>query len=117
VDGMPRRIYTYPDIPGWGLVNLIETGGTVILGVSVLIFLANVIHSLRDGKVAGNDPWDAWTLEWATTSPPPPHNFDRLPAVRSRRPLWDLKHPDDPDWRHEHPEQAAEEHAPGRETA
>lgn len=117
VDGMPRRVYTYPDIPGWGLVNLIETGGTVILGIAVLCFITNVIHSLRDGAVAGNDPWDAWTLEWATTSPPPPHNFDRLPTVRSRRPLWDLKHPEDPDWAHEHPEQQDQEHAPDQDNA
>ena len=50
------------------------------------------------GKPAGDDPWDAWTLEWATTSPPPSYNFETLPVVTSRRPLWDLKHPDDPDW-------------------
>jgi cytochrome c oxidase subunit I len=68
---------------------------------AVLLFLVNVIVSLRQGKPAGDDPWDAWTLEWATTSPPPPYNFDTLPEVRSRRPLWDLKHPDDPDWIHE----------------
>ncbi len=49
----------------------------------------------------GNDPWDAWTLEWAVTSPPPPYNFAKPPVVRSRRPLWDFKHPDDPDWKYE----------------
>jgi cytochrome c oxidase subunit I len=51
--------------------------------------------------VAGNDPWDAWTLEWSTTSPPPSYNFATVPTVRSRRPLWDVKHPDDPDWKYE----------------
>ena len=53
------------------------------------------------GKPAGDDPWDAWTLEWATTSPPPSYNFETIPTVASRRPLWDLKHPDDPDWKYE----------------
>ncbi|MGB6110999.1 MAG: hypothetical protein WBG35_07730, partial [Acidobacteriaceae bacterium] len=53
------------------------------------------------GELAGNDPWDAWTLEWATTSPPPSYNFAEDPMVRSRRPLWDLKHPEDPDWEYE----------------
>jgi cytochrome c oxidase subunit 1 len=51
--------------------------------------------------LAGNDPWDAWTLEWSTPSPPPPYNFATDPVVRSRRPLWDLKHPNDPDWKYE----------------
>ena len=55
----------------------------------------------RHGKPAGDDPWDAWTLEWSTTSPPPEYNFETLPEVRSRRPLWDLKHPEDPDWKYE----------------
>jgi cytochrome c oxidase subunit 1 len=53
------------------------------------------------GPLAPADPWDAWTLEWSTTSPPPAYDFETLPVVRSRRPLWDLKHPDDPDWRYE----------------
>jgi cytochrome c oxidase subunit 1 len=56
---------------------------------------------LWKGKPAGDDPWDAWTLEWATTSPPPPYNFEEIPTVRSRRPLWDVKHADDPDWKYE----------------
>jgi cytochrome c oxidase subunit I len=98
--GMPRRIFTYPDLPGWGDINLFETFGSFLLTISVLIFLWNVWHTLRYGEVAGDDPWDGWTLEWSTTSPPPPHNFDSVPPVRSRRPLWDLKHPEDPDWRH-----------------
>jgi heme/copper-type cytochrome/quinol oxidase subunit 1 len=98
--GMPRRIFTYPDLPGWGDINLFETFGSFLLTISVLIFLWNVWRTLRYGEVAGDDPWDGWTLEWSTTSPPPPHNFDSVPPVRSRRPLWDLKHPEDPDWRH-----------------
>jgi cytochrome c oxidase subunit I len=99
--GMPRRIYTYPADRGWDLLNFVATLGVPLQAAAVLLFLINVIISLRQGKPAGDDPWDAWTLEWTTTSPPPPYNFDTLPEVRSRRPLWDLKHPDDPDWVHE----------------
>ncbi len=96
--GMPRRVYTYPDLPGWGALNLVSTFGAVILGLGALVFCANLIASLGFGARAGNDPWDAWTLEWAAASPPPVENFERIPPVRSRRPLWDLKHPDSPDW-------------------
>jgi cytochrome c oxidase subunit 1 len=99
--GMPRRIYTYPADRGWDLWNLVATLGVPMQAGAVLLFLINVIISLRRGQPAGDDPWDAWTLEWTTTSPPPPYNFETLPEVRSRRPLWDLKHPDDPDWVHE----------------
>src|SRR5271163_1546374 len=99
--GMPRRIYTYQ--PGRGLetLNLIESIGALVQGIAVLIFVINVMRSLLAGEEAGNDPWDAWTLEWSTTSPPPEYNFATPPVVRSRRPLWDLKHPDDPDWKYE----------------
>jgi cytochrome c oxidase subunit 1/cytochrome c oxidase subunit I+III len=96
--GMPRRVYTYPDLPWWGVLNLISTFGAVILGLGALVFCANLFASLAFGARAGNDPWDAWTLEWAATSPPPVDNFERVPPVRSRRPLWDLKHPESPDW-------------------
>jgi cytochrome c oxidase subunit 1 len=99
--GMPRRIYTYPADRGWDLWNFVATLGVPLQAGAVLLFLINVIISLRQGKPAGDDPWDAWTLEWTTTSPPPPYNFDTPPEVRSRRPLWDLKHPEDPDWIHE----------------
>ena len=99
--GMPRRIYTYPADRGWDLWNLVATLGVPIQAVALIFFLINVIVSLRRGKPAGNDPWDAWTLEWSTTSPPPAYNFDTIPEVKSRRPLWDLKHPSDPDWLHE----------------
>jgi heme/copper-type cytochrome/quinol oxidase subunit 1 len=96
--GMPRRVYTYPDLPGWGILNLLSTIGGFIFGVAALVFLVNIVYSLRRGAVAGDNPWNAWTLEWATTSPPPEENFERVPPVRSRRPLWDLAHPEDPDW-------------------
>jgi len=96
--GMPRRVYTYPDLPGWGTLNLISTFGAVILGLGVLVFCANLVASMVFGVYAGNDPWDAWTLEWAAESPPRADNFEKVPPVRSRRPLWDLKHPEAADW-------------------
>jgi cytochrome c oxidase subunit I len=100
-EGMPRWIYTYPADRGWANLNLVVSIGGLIQGVAVLIFAYNLISSLSKGKIAGNDPWDAWTLEWSTPSPPPAYNFATDPVVRSRRPLWDLKHPEDPDWKYE----------------
>ncbi len=97
VQGMPRRVYTYPAGVGWEGSNLAATIGTLVLGLATLIFLFNATRSLRGAPSAPADPWDAWTLEWATTSPPPTHNFDVAPDVRSARPLWDRKHPDRPD--------------------
>jgi len=99
--GMPRRIYTYQADRGWEIWNLITTLGVPLQAIAILIFVVNVIVSLRRGEPAGADPWDAWTLEWATTSPPPPYNFEVVPVTTSRRPLWDLKHPGDPDGPHE----------------
>ena len=99
--GMPRRIYTYDPGRGWDTLNLISTFGVIFQAAGILYLVLNLILSIRKGKPAGNDPWDAWTLEWATTSPPPEYNFETLPEVRSRRPLWDLKHPEDPDWKYE----------------
>ena len=95
--GMPRQIYTYEADRGWGPFNLLSTIGAFIQAIAVAIFVVNLVTSLFRGKVAGPDPWDAWTLEWTTSSPPPPYNFDVEPVVSSARPLWDLKHPEDPD--------------------
>jgi cytochrome c oxidase subunit I len=95
--GMPRRVYTYASNVGWSDLNLVSSIGGYIIAVSIVIFVVNVVRSLRSGEVAGDDPWDAWTLEWATTSPPPRDNFTSLPPIHSARPLWDLKHPDQPD--------------------
>jgi len=99
--GMPRRIYSYPADRGWEIWNLVVTLGLPLQIIGILIFVINIVISLRRGTPAGDDPWDAWTLEWATTSPPPVYNFEVVPVVSSRRPLWDLKHPDDPDGPHE----------------
>jgi cytochrome c oxidase subunit 1 len=99
--GMPRRIYTYEPGRGWDVWNLIVTIGVLFQSAAVLVFVANLVLSWFRGQPAGSDPWDGWTLEWSTTSPPPEYNYAVLPVVRSRRPLWDLKHPEDPDWKYE----------------
>jgi cytochrome c oxidase subunit 1 len=99
--GMPRRIYTYEADRGWGMLNMLCTVGAVFQAAGLLILVFNIVRSLLKGQAAGNDPWDAWTLEWATSSPPPEYNFAETPVVKSRRPLWDLKHPTDPDWKYE----------------
>ena len=99
--GMPRRIYTYAPGRGWELWNMVASIGVIFQIAGVAFFVWNVIRSLKVGTPAGDDPWDGWTLEWATTSPPPEYNFEKLPVVRSSRPLWDLKHPQDPDWKYE----------------
>jgi len=99
--GMPRRIYTYEPGRGWEIWNLIVTIGVFFQALAVLVFVFNLLRSLAKGAPMGSDPWDAWTLEWSTSSPPAEYNFAMIPAVRSRRPLWDLKHPEDPDWKNE----------------
>ncbi|MGC2164207.1 MAG: cbb3-type cytochrome c oxidase subunit I, partial [Silvibacterium sp.] len=101
VEGMPRSIYTYGADRGWAHLNMIISFGGFIQAIAVLIFAYNLFWSYYRGRKAGNDPWDAWTLEWATSSPPPVYNFAVTPEVKSRRPLWDLKHPEDPDWKYE----------------
>src|SRR5262245_13677294 len=99
--GMPRRIYTYEPGRGWDVWNLLVSIGAFFQAAGTLVFVGNPVWSAVRGEPAGSDPWDAWTLEWTTESPPPAYNFAVLPAVRSRRPLWDLKHPEDPDWHYE----------------
>ena len=99
--GMPRRIYTYEPGRGWETLNVIVTVGAFFQGAAVLVLIFNLLWSLAKGAPAGHDPWDAWTLEWSTNSPPPEYNFVTIPTVMSRRPLWDLKHPEDPDWKFE----------------
>jgi cytochrome c oxidase subunit 1 len=99
--GMPRRIYTYDADRGWAIWNQLTTAGALLQAPSFVIFLYNVVYSYFKGRPAGADPWNAWTLEWTTSSPPPSYNFEVIPQVLSRRPLWDQKHPDDPDWKYE----------------
>jgi cytochrome c oxidase subunit I+III len=92
--GMPRRVYTYLDGLGWGTTNLISTIGAFILASGFLVFLIDVAVSLRWGRRAGDNPWNANSLEWATSSPPAQYNFRSIPVVHGRDPLWDV--PDDP---------------------
>src|SRR5262249_40655327 len=95
--GMPRRVFTYPDLPHWGWMNMVSTIGVFFMSAASLILVWNLVTSFFRGKIAGDNPWNAWTLEWATTSPPPHENFHALPPIRSRRPLWDIANPDRPD--------------------
>src|SRR3954471_8715922 len=92
LDGMVRRIVDYAPNPGWQELNFASTVGAFTIALSIIPFLWNVFITLREPKTALDDPWDGYTLEWATTSPPPPYNFDVLPPIRSERPLFDLKH-------------------------
>ena len=101
LEGMPRRVYTYEADRGWMMWNMIVSSGAVFQAVASLLFVYNLIWSYFKGPISGPDPWDAWTLEWSTASPPPHYNFAVTPTVESRRPLWDLKHPDDPDSHYE----------------
>ena len=86
--GMPRRVYTYPAEMGWGDLNLVASLGAATIAVSVLLFLFNVARTLRHGAMAGPDPWGAGTLEWSVASPPPMGNFEVIPVVHGRYPLW-----------------------------
>ena len=96
LSGMPRRIADYSSASGWNDLNLLATIGGFTSAASMLPLLWNVFVSLRSGKPAGDDPWEGNTLEWATSSPPPPYNFDHLPPIRSERPVFDQRHGDVP---------------------
>jgi cytochrome c oxidase subunit I len=86
--GMPRRVYTYTPEMGWDNLNLLSSAGAAVFAASFAVLIVNVILSLRRGELAGDNPWGASTLEWATSSPPPPYNFSRIPVVTHRDPLW-----------------------------
>ena len=92
MDGMPRRIYTYAADLGWEQWNLAATVGAFVIAVSVLVFFINAARSVRSDELAAGDPWDAATLEWTMSSPPPEYNFAVVPAVNSARPFWLYKH-------------------------
>jgi cytochrome c oxidase subunit I+III len=93
--GMPRRVYTYPAAMGWGNLNMMASVGAAVMACAVLLFVVDAIRALVAGTVAADNPWNAGTLEWATSSPPPNSNFPRLPTVSGREPLWENP-PDQP---------------------
>jgi cytochrome c oxidase subunit 1 len=89
INGMPRRVYTYPAGMGLELPNLLSSIGSMVVSVAVLLFVINLVVSLRSGRKAQANPWDAPSLEWATSCPPPKYNFPHIPIVDGRTPLWD----------------------------
>jgi len=89
--GMPRRVSDYAPGTGWGTLNLVSSIGSAILALSILVVLLNLWRTCRHGEAAGDDPWGGYTLEWATSSPPPEHNFHSLPPIRSERPVFDAR--------------------------
>ena len=93
LEGMPRRIASYNN-DSWTLLNSLSTTGAFMIGVSMIVFLINIVITFRKPKGAANNPWEGNTLEWWTTSPPPVHNFDDFPEIHSERPLFDLRHPE-----------------------
>jgi cytochrome c oxidase subunit 1 len=97
--GMPRRTYRYDSGLGWDTTNLIITIGAFIIAFSVLVFIVNAIVSRSRGEIAGDDPWDARTLEWSIPSPPPEYNFAEVPIVESRDDFWHRKYTEDDEGR------------------
>jgi cytochrome c oxidase subunit 1 len=91
LQGMPRRVYTYLPESGWGTLNAVATFGAALFALGMLLFVVNVVRSLRAGAIAGADPWGGATLEWATSSPPPRYNFAQIPIVEGRSPLWETR--------------------------
>ncbi len=104
--GMPRRIAVYGPSDGFTFLNEISTFGAYLTAIAFVIFLYNFWISWRKPIPAGDNPWDGHTLEWATSSPPPSHNFHKLPPIRSLRPTWDMNHPEHADWKHHQDETA-----------
>jgi cytochrome c oxidase subunit 1 len=92
--GMVRRVGDYPSGAGFDTLNLVSSIGGAVQAIAIILFAVNLVRTLRSGPPAGDDPWDANSLEWSTSSPPPPHNFDRLPVIRSERPTFDARHPE-----------------------
>ncbi len=93
--GMPRRIYSYSEGTGWDFWNMVATAGALLIGLSILVFMFNVVLSLRRKDRAGADPWDGRTLEWSLPSPVPPYNFAEIPKVRARDDFWRRKYMED----------------------
>jgi cytochrome c oxidase subunit 1/cytochrome c oxidase subunit I+III len=89
IEGMPRRVFTYPAFAGWTGLNELESIGAYLLAAGLILVVANLAVSLLRGEPAGNNPWRGETLEWATTSPPPPYNYAVIPTVTSAYPMWD----------------------------
>jgi cytochrome c oxidase subunit 1 len=92
LQGMPRRVQSYPDSLGLSFWNLVSSIGAFTIAISVLIFLVSAVASFRKPKQMEADPWDARTLEWATSSPPPEYNFEEIPVVHARDDLWHRKY-------------------------
>jgi heme/copper-type cytochrome/quinol oxidase subunit 1 len=98
---MPRRVYTYPSLPHFTLLNLVSTAGAFTMGIAMLVFFYNVYKSLKQGEPASNDPWDGFTLEWYSWALPGMKNFESVPEIKGRRPFWDEKYPENADWKND----------------
>ncbi|MGZ4022735.1 MAG: cytochrome c oxidase subunit I [Flavisolibacter sp.] len=97
--GMPRRVYTYPDLPYYTLLNACSTAGAFLMGLAMLILFYNIYKSLQSGAAVNADPWDGFTLEWYSKALPGEKNYETLPPIKSRRPFWDFKYPEKADWK------------------